>query len=118
MYILLIKVLIYFVFLIEILINIYIDIEARYKKKLREPLAEVRPQPPTLSNKQITKKYFFQNSWSFPQAYRSDGRRRKSPLDGAIDFPSKIWHHITTVSFVSAFFFVLIRKPADIYKYV
>ena len=29
-------------------------------------------------------------------------RRRKSLLDGALDFLSKIWHHITTVSFVAA----------------
>ena len=32
------------------------------------------------------------------------GRWRKSPLDGAVDFLSKIWHNITTVSFLSAFF--------------
>ena len=46
------------------------------------------------------------------------GRRRKSPLDGAVDFLSKIRPHITTVSFVSALIFVFIRKPADVYKHV
>ena len=73
---------------------------ARYKKSLREPRAEFPPQLLKLSNKQLTKKFiFFVNSWSCPQAYCGSGCRQKSPLDGAIDFPSKIWHHITAVSF-------------------
>ena len=41
------------------------------------------------------------------------GLRRKSPLDGATDFLSKIWQHITTVSFVSAFIVVFSRKPKN-----
>ena len=39
------------------------------------------------------------------------GFRRKSPLDGATELLSKIWQHITTVSFVSAFIVVCSRKP-------
>ena len=39
------------------------------------------------------------------------GFRRKLPLDGATDLLSKIWQHITTVSFVSAFIVVYSRKP-------
>ena len=39
------------------------------------------------------------------------GLQRKSPLDGATDLLSKIWQHITTVSFVSAFIVVCSRKP-------
>ena len=63
-------------------------------------------------------KYLFQNFWSCPQAYPGGGCRRKLSLDVAVDFLSKIWLQITTVSFVSAFIFVLIRKPADVYKHV
>ena len=39
------------------------------------------------------------------------GLQCKSPLDGATDLLSKIWQHITTVSFVSAFIVVFCRKP-------
>ena len=42
------------------------------------------------------------------------GFRRKSPLDGATDLLSKIWQHITTVSFVSAFIVVFSRKPKNV----
>ena len=45
-------------------------------------------------------KDFFFNSWCCPQGYRGNGRRRKVPLDGAIDLLSQIRHHIQTVSFV------------------
>ena len=38
------------------------------------------------------------------------GLRRKLPLDGATDLLSKIWQHITTVIFVSAFIVVWTRK--------
>ena len=41
------------------------------------------------------------------------GLRRKSQLDGAKDLLSKIWQHITTVSFVSAFIVVCFRKPKN-----
>ena len=47
-----------------------------------------------------------------------DRRRRKSPLDGAVDFLSKIQHHFTTVSFASALFFVVIRNASDASKCV
>ena len=66
----------------------------------------------------LLKVFFLQNSRSCPQAYRGGGRQRKSPLDGAVDFLSKLRHHIMAVSFVSALMFVLIRKLADVYKYV
>ena len=49
------------------------------------------------------KNYFFQNSGSCPWAYPGAGCSRKSSLDGATVFLWKIWQHITTVSFVSAF---------------
>ena len=39
--------------------------------------------------------------------------RRKSPLDGATDLPSKIWQQITTISLVSAFIVVCSRKPKN-----
>ena len=39
--------------------------------------------------------------------------RRKSPLDGAKELLSKIWKHITTVSFVSASIVVCSRKPKN-----
>ena len=39
--------------------------------------------------------------------------QRKSPLDGATDLLSKIWQHITTVSFVSTFIVVCSRKPKN-----
>ena len=42
------------------------------------------------------------------------GFRRKSPLDGAADLLSKIWQHLTTVSFVSAFIVVFSRKPKNV----
>ena len=41
------------------------------------------------------------------------GFRRKLPLDGATELLSKIWQHITTVSFVSAFIYVSSRKPKN-----
>ena len=41
------------------------------------------------------------------------GLRRKSPLDDATDLLWKMWQHITTVSFVSAFIVVFSRKPKN-----
>ena len=41
------------------------------------------------------------------------GLRRKSPLDGATDLLSKIWQHITTDSFVSAYIVVCSRKTKN-----
>ena len=41
------------------------------------------------------------------------GLRRKALLHGAADLLSKKWQHITTVSFVSAFFVVCSRKPKN-----
>ena len=41
------------------------------------------------------------------------GLRRKSPIDCATYLLSKIWQHITTVSFVSAFIVVCSRKPKN-----
>ena len=42
------------------------------------------------------------------------GFRRKSPIDGATDLLSKIWQHITTVSFESALIVVVVsRKPKN-----
>ena len=38
---------------------------------------------------------------------------RKSPLDGATDLLSKVWQHIKTVSFVSAFIVVCSKKPKN-----
>ena len=78
---------------------------------LSEPRAERRPLSRNMFTRRPTKKYFFPNSWSCLQDYCVAGRRRKPPLDGATDFLSTIWQHITTVSFVSAFIFVLPRKP-------
>ena len=46
------------------------------------------------------------------------GFQRKSPLDGATDLLSKIWQHITTVSFVSAFIVVYSRKPKNVSGHV
>ena len=63
-------------------------------------------------------KLFFPNSWSCPQTYLGDGRRRKLPLDGATDFLTTIWQHITTGIFVSAFILVLTRKPKNASKRV
>ena len=45
-----------------------------------------------------------------------DGRRRKAPLDGAVDLWSIIWQHITTVSFVPAFIVVSTGKPKNACK--
>ena len=39
-----------------------------------------------------------------------------SLLDGAVDLYSKIWQHITTVSFVSAFIIVSIGKPKNVLR--
>ena len=62
----------------------------------------------------------FLNSWSCPPAHRGAGRRKKSPLDGATDFLWKIWQHITTVSFASAFIFFVPesqKTPLDMSKW-
>ena len=59
--------------------------------------------------------FFF---WSCPQSYCRAGRFQKSQAYIATDFLSTIWHHNMTVSFMSSFIFILIRKPADIYKHV
>ena len=66
----------------------------------------------------LLKSFFSPNSWSCLQDYRGAGRRQKSPLDGATDFLSTICQHITTVSFVSALIFVLLRKPENASKRV
>ena len=47
----------------------------------------------------LTVFFFFSISRSCPQAYRGGGHQRKSPVDCAVDFISKIYHNITTVSF-------------------
>ena len=48
----------------------------------------------------------------------SGGLRRKLPLDGATDLLSKIWLHITTVSFVSAVIVAQSPKtPLDVSKW-
>ena len=49
-------------------------------------LAELRPRPRNGCINFLKKIFFFQNSWSGPQAYLGADRRRKSPLDGATDF--------------------------------
>ena len=51
-----------------------------------------------------------------PRVLGGDGRRRKSPLDGAAYLQSKRWQHITTVSFLSAFIIVSTGKHKNPYK--
>ena len=63
--------------------------------------AEFKPRPQKGSNNQFTKSFFLHNARS--QAYHGSSRMRKSPLDDAIDIPSKIWHHNTKVSFCQLF---------------
>ena len=73
-------------------------------------LPEVR-QRPAKQCINFFNNFFFQSYWSCPRAYRDAIRRRWTPLDGITDFLSKIWQHITTVIFVSAFIFFVARKP-------
>ena len=81
-------------------------------------IVNVRPWPPKLSNTQFTKSFFLlQNSWSCPQAYHSGGCRRILLLDGAVNFLTKICHHITTVKLLLASILVFIRKPRGVYKH-
>ena len=47
---------------------------------------------------------FSQNSWSCQQAYRCAGHCQKLPLDGAKNFLSGIWQHITSQFCVSFHF--------------
>ena len=54
----------------------------------------------------------------WPWACGGSGGRRKRLLDGAVDLLSKIWQHITTASFVSAFIFVLTWKPSAAFNLV
>ena len=49
--------------------------------------------------------------WSHHVRLGAGGFRQKLPLDGATELLSKIWQHITTVRFVSAFIVVFSRKP-------
>ena len=84
-----------------------LDIE----KSVSEPHAELWPLPRNILPRCPTKIVIHLNSWSCLQDYRGAGRRWKLLLDGATDFLSKSWQHITTVSFLSAFIFVLPRKP-------
>ena len=53
--------------------------------------------------------------WTFDTPWPPWRRRSpwKSPLDCATDLLSKIWQHITTVSFVSVFIVVCSRKPKN-----
>ena len=61
------------------------------------------PPPPRKSGRSRGKGLLtFLQKVFFSQAYRGTGRRRQFPLDGATDFLSKIWQHITTISFVQA----------------
>ena len=75
-----------------------------------EPHAKVRHPVPKLSNKQFTKSFFFFKIPDFvhrPTAAAVPTARW--PLDGATKSDTALQH------FVSAFIFVLIRKPADVY---
>ena len=47
-----------------------------------------------------------------------DGSRQKLALDGAAYLLLKIWRHITTVSFVSAFIVAFTGKHINVYKWV
>ena len=75
---------------------------------LSEPCAKVCHPVLKLSTKQFPKSYFLPDL-----VHRSTA----APVAGTTDFLSKIWHDITTVSFMSAFFFAFIRKPVDVYKH-
>ena len=66
----------------------------------------------------ILLKYIFFYSWTCLQDCCGADRHQKSPLDSARDFLLKIWQHITTVHFVSAFIFVLRRKPENTSKHI
>ena len=55
------------------------------KQISQELHSKVRPRPPKLSNKQFTKKKVFCST--FLILYTGLPRRRKSQLDGTIDFP-------------------------------
>ena len=92
------------------------QVSAMFKKS--NILKTNKSDSPRRPAKKILKVFFLQNSWSCPQVYRGPGRRQKSPLDGATDFLSKIWQHITAVSFVSAFIFVFARKPKNASSHV
>ena len=52
----------------------------------------------------LLKLFFFKNSWSCPQTYLGAGRRRKSPLDGAIDFLKNLTAHYNTQFCISFHF--------------
>ena len=53
---------------------------------LSELRAELRPRTRRGPTSNLQKSFFLQNSCSCPQAYQGGGCRRKSPLDGAVDF--------------------------------
>ena len=78
------------------------------------PLSKLRSERRPLSWNMFTsrpiKKYSL-NSWSCLQHYCGASSRQKSPLDDATDF-------LSTISFVSAFIFVLPRKPENASKRV
>ena len=74
-------------------------------------LPELRPRPRNGCINFLKKIFFFQNSWSGPQAYLVADRRQKSPLDGATDFLATIWQHITIVSFCKLSFWFWPGSP-------
>ena len=75
--------------------------DARYENKIHQ-VTHTQKSGRNLGRSQtsnLPNKFFF-SSWSCSHAYGGGSQLRKSLLDGAKNFPSKIWQHITTVSFV------------------
>ena len=90
-------------------------------KILKIPLVSLVPKSVSLCQSCITsnlvKRFFFFNIPDLVNRPTAAVVASKNCHYMALQTSIRIWHHITTVSFMSAFIFVWIRKPSDIYEH-